>query len=759
MNSTITNKNAPGILSISNPDSPPQLNKVKKRCLMLSPTVNAGLERECKMSDFEKDPRAIGKGGFGQVWKVIHKKTNKVYCIKVIQKSGIIEQKLVNQMNREIEIMYLLNHPHCLRLKNHFEDDDNFYLVMPLATKGQLYKLLKRAHKFDERTTAQILRETISALQYLHSFKPPIIHRDIKPENLLLNESGRILLADFGWSNFKNDGDIRKTFCGTPEYIAPEMLRKEGHDHRIDIWSVGVLMFELLSGYSPFCAKTNQDLYSNIRKLKINWPVDMPPLAKNLISKILKLNPKERLSLEDILNHQWFQNTKILKPLLQNTLLTEKDLLIYHMINDVTDKVTDTINTLLNLSGDNAASQEQAKKIHLDTPDNENNKKNIVKQIQNQQQIKDNDNIVNINVTKEQIDLLKIENVNLKQDNLNLKTKIQSLENDYKSLKAENIKLKEVDTTNLQEQIKKLNSEIEKYQIKDKDRLQILTELEEKNTLNRELNSKLQMSENEKIQKDKEITNLKEQLKISKKEIEAKQISIDELKKNNDLLIQEKEQLFCDYQKKIEMLQLKMLDSTSAESSSDGITRAIEIINENVDEFKNIFKKKFDSFVENFNQFKKEYLDRNDELINLLNDKTKNISNEVQKYSKSAQSDIETIFNNVNKAGNSIHEQTIEFYKKQVSKLSECQKSDISNKTKIEILNNEINNLKNQLKVSQELNVDKDKLVFLKDEQLNKKLDYITKIEAILSDMKNFMYSNMNEETLELFNKNFNTPV
>ena len=427
------------------------------------------------------------------------------------------------------------------------------------------------------------------------------------------------------------------------------------------------------------------------------------------------------------------------------------------MVSEVSDKVTETINHLLNLSGENAANKETAKKIHGETPDNEGKKHNIIKQIQSQQT--GNSNVNNINVTKEQTDTLKIENLSLKQNNINLKTKIQSYENEIKTLKAENYKLKEVDTTNLQEQVKKLNSEIEKYQIKDKDRLQILTELEEKNTLNRELNSKLQMSENEKIQKDKEITNLKEQLKISKKEIEAKQISIDELKKNNDLLIQEKEQLFCDYQKKIEMLQLKMLDSTSAESSSDGITRAIEIINENVDEFKNIFKKKFDSFVENFNQFKKEYLDRNDELINLLNDKTKNISNEVQKYSKSAQSDIETIFNNVNKAGNSIHEQTIEFYKKQVSKLSECQKSDISNKTKIEILNNEINNLKNQLKVSQELNVDKDKLVFLKDEQLNKKLDYITKIEAILSDMKNFMYSNMNEETLELFNKNFNTPV
>ena len=738
MNSTQypLNKDAPGILSISNPKSPPQVNKVKKRCLMLSPTVYAGLERESKISDFEKDPRAIGKGGFGQVWKVIHKKTNKIYCIKIIQKSGIIEQKLVNQMNREIEIMYLLNHPHCLRLKNHFEDDENFYLVMPLAVKGQLYKLLKRAHKFDERTTAQILRETISALQYLHSFNPPIIHRDIKPENLLLNESGRVLLADFGWSNFKNDGDVRKTFCGTPEYIAPEMLRKEGHDHRIDIWSVGVLMFELLSGYSPFCAKTNQDLYSNIRKLKINWPADMPPLAKNLISKILKLNPKERLSLDEILNHQWFQNTKILKPLLQNTLNSEKDLLIYHMINEVSDKVTETINNLLNLSGENAVSQEQAKKIHSETLGSES-KKNIVKQIQNQKKENDNNNVVNINVTKEQIDLLKIENMSLKQDNLNLKTKIQSLENDYKSLKAENIKLKEVDTTNLQEQVKKLNEEIEKYQIKDKDRLQILKELEEKNTLNRELNSKVQMGENEKLQKEKEISNLKDQLKESKKDNESKQLLIEEYKAKNDSLNQDKEELFCNYQKKIEMLQLKMLDSsTSAESNSDGVTRAIEVINENLDEFKTIFKKKFDSFNDNFTQFKKEYAERNDNLINLLNDNTKIISNEVQKYSNSVQSDIEKVFEKVNNASSSTHEKTIEFYKKQVAKLSEYQKNEISNKTQIEILTKEINNLKTQIKVCQDLNVDKDKLINLKDTEIQKKTNILKLLKIVYLILK-----------------------
>ena len=142
---SLNNKNVPeGILTIADPANPPKLNKVKKRCLILSPTVNAGLEAESKITDFEKE-REIGKGGFGLVWRVIHKKTQKVYCIKVIQKQGIIEQKLVPQMNREIEIMYILNNLHCLRLKNHFEDDNNFYLVMPLASKGQLYRVLKNS--------------------------------------------------------------------------------------------------------------------------------------------------------------------------------------------------------------------------------------------------------------------------------------------------------------------------------------------------------------------------------------------------------------------------------------------------------------------------------------------------------------------------------------------------------------------------------------------------------------------------------------
>ena len=156
--------------------------KIKNSVLFLSPSVKEGLESECKKEDFiSEGEKAVGKGGFGQVWKVRHKENNKIYAIKVISKTTIFETNMVSQMNREIEIMYMLHHPHIIKLVNHFEDDDNIYLIMDYASKGQLYSHLKRQGKFDQRTASQYMREVISALKYLHSFNPPIIHRDIKP--------------------------------------------------------------------------------------------------------------------------------------------------------------------------------------------------------------------------------------------------------------------------------------------------------------------------------------------------------------------------------------------------------------------------------------------------------------------------------------------------------------------------------------------------------------------------------------------------
>ena len=740
------------ILRIKNPNQPPMLNKVRNRVLILSPTVNAGLEREAVMADFDKDPREIGKGGFGQVWKVVHKATQKIYCVKVIAKQGIIDQKLVDQMNREIEIMYLLNHPHCLRLKNHFEDDDNFYLVMPLASKGQLYKILRRAKKFDERTAAQILRETIAALQYLHSFNPPIIHRDLKPENLLLNENGRIYLADYGWSNFKNDGDIRKTFCGTPEYIAPEMLKKEGHDHRIDIWSVGVLMFELLAGYSPFCAKTNQDLYQNIRKLKIHWPPDMPPLAKNLISKILKLDPKERLSLEEILKHKWFQQTPQIKPLLNNDLHTQKDLLMYHMLTQVTPEVETKINNLLGVSGSVTKTSKAA------APPVNQKRVSIMKQIKemnNSSTPTTPGGANSIDVTNEQIENLKMENSKLAKEISTLKTKVSQTETENKNLKAENYKLKEVNTAALQEQIRKLNGEIERLQILDKDRLAVLSELEEKNNKLRELNAKIQMLDSEKEQQNKDCDSLKNQIKEMKKQIEMKDVTIDHLNKKIDTITQEKEQLFCDYQKKIEVLQIKVLDNVANGESEESLSKVVELLKESVDEIKKIFQKKFDIFMENFNQFKKEYNTRDEKFTSLLNEKSILIIEQIQKFSNSLISDVEKTFEKANKPTTEVKDQKIDWLNKQVNELSGYKKKGLEYEKKITDLTNSLDSLSKKFELAKtELEVLK-KNITLKDEDLTKAKSKIYNLEAKLSDYKSYMINNMDNDKIEIFFSSF----
>ena len=691
--SSLNNKNVPeGILTIVDPDSPPKVNKVKKRCLILSPTVNAGLEPESKISDFDKE-REIGKGGFGLVWKVIHKKTQKVYCIKVIKKDGIVQQKLVDQMNREIEIMYILNNPHCLRLKNHFEDDTNFYLVMPLASKGQLYRVLKKFRKFDERTAAQILRETISALQYLHSFKPPIIHRDIKPENLLLNEGGRILLADYGWSNFNMEGDVRKTFCGTPEYIAPEMLLKKGHDTRVDIWSIGILMFELLSGYSPFVAKSNQELYQNIRRLKIQWPKDMPPLAKNLISKILKLNPADRPTFDEILNHQWFKQTKIIKPLLENKMKTTKDLLAFHMLNGCDDDTLEKINKLLKLSGKDADNS-NAKSIVENSHEKEEvtKKKIITKDIQSIQSTSQESQETPMNSSRPrnrgQNESLFVENDGLKKEKEMYKTKLKSIENELKALKSENLKLKDENTSELQEKIKEKDAQIEKLKIMDKDRIAVLAELEQKNKLNMDLSNQIQLLENENLEKDKTIESSQSSLKDLNKQIEYKDFTVDGLIKKNNALEQEKENLFIDYQKKIEELQLQVLDSaSSAMDSTSGLCKVIDILNSNVDEFKNIFKKKIDNFEDIFDKFKSEYIKRDESFTFMLNDKTKEFHEFINKFVGGAQGDVQNVFNNVNTPTSDIKDRRIDWLNKQVNSLTEHKNKLIELENKFKDLN------------------------------------------------------------------------
>ncbi len=283
------------------------LNKVKNRFLFISPSVQSGLESEGKISDYDIIDK-LGEGSFGKVYRAKHKKTGAIYAIKAIDKMNKNNQEGKPYFRREIEIMYKVKHPNIVRLFGHFEDDQHCYFVLEYIPKGNLFTILSKQKTkcFDSTKVANFIKDLICSVFYLHNMEPPIIHRDIKPENVLLNEKNVVKLTDFGWSNYIDDSGVRSTYCGTPVYLAPEMIKETGHDGNLDIWCIGILMFELLTGNIPFQGSDQQTLQTNILRNKICWPKDMDLSAKDLISKILKSDPNERISLCDMLKHPFF---------------------------------------------------------------------------------------------------------------------------------------------------------------------------------------------------------------------------------------------------------------------------------------------------------------------------------------------------------------------------------------------------------------------------------------------------------------------
>ena len=282
------------------------LNDVKNRFLSLPLSAVEGLEHEPQITDFEFIEE-LGIGTFGKVDLVSHKITKAKYAIKYIDKTdpeNLIER---DNFNREVEIMYKLNHPNIVKLFGHFEDEQYCYFIMQYIPNRSVYELIQNdGKKPNIRLIASVMKDLINAVYYLHNMKPMIIHRDIKPENILLDFNSKAYLTDFGWSNYMADNSIRKTVCGSPLYLPPEMVKGSTHDKTADIWCIGVLLFELITGTPPFAGNDIESVAMNILKLNISWPAQMDPDAKDLISKILKLNGKERLPIEQILAHKFF---------------------------------------------------------------------------------------------------------------------------------------------------------------------------------------------------------------------------------------------------------------------------------------------------------------------------------------------------------------------------------------------------------------------------------------------------------------------
>lgn len=254
--------------------------------------------------------KTLGRGTFSRVKYAVDTTTNRPYAIKVIDRKMIKKENMESQLKREIAIMKILKHPHIVELKEVLQSSKHIYIVLELVTGGELFDRIVQAKRFSEKTARRYFQQLISGVYYSHS--QGIAHRDLKPENLLLDENDNLKISDFGLSALSSGSDGRHklltTTCGTPNYVAPEVLKEKGYSgFRADIWSCGIILYVMLAGYLPFEDETMSGLFNKIENGVYSFPAHFSLEIRKLISRILTVNPSKRLSLEQIMNHKWFK--------------------------------------------------------------------------------------------------------------------------------------------------------------------------------------------------------------------------------------------------------------------------------------------------------------------------------------------------------------------------------------------------------------------------------------------------------------------
>ncbi|KAJ5946256.1 hypothetical protein N7454_003095 [Penicillium verhagenii] len=260
--------------------------------------------RELHLGMFEIG-KPLGKGKFGRVYLAKERSSGFVCALKVLHKSELQQGGVQKQVRREIEIQSNLRHPNVLRLYGHFHDSKRIFLILEFAGRGELYKHLRKEHRFPEWKAAQYIAQMAAALKYLH--KKHVMHRDIKPENILVGIHGEIKISDFGWS-VHAPNNRRQTMCGTLDYLPPEMLKsgpqENYYSEKVDLWSLGVLTYEFLVGEAPF-EDTPAMTQRRITRADMSVPSFVSPEAKDLIKRLLVLDPEKRIPLDEIQNHPW----------------------------------------------------------------------------------------------------------------------------------------------------------------------------------------------------------------------------------------------------------------------------------------------------------------------------------------------------------------------------------------------------------------------------------------------------------------------
>ena len=251
--------------------------------------------------------RFLGKGGFAKCYELICQDNNKIFAAKMIAKNSLKTERQKQKLVTEIRIHKSCHYPNIVAFEHNFEDSENVYILLELCQNQTLNEIHVRRKVFTELEVQCYIIQLVKALQYLHSHR--IIHRDLKLGNLFLNDKMELKVGDFGLATkLDYDGEKKKTVCGTPNYIAPEVISRNGHSYSVDTWAIGIIIFTLLCGKPPFETRDVQTTYGKIKAADYSFPehCKISQAARNLIQKILVIDPKLRPSLKDILLDDFF---------------------------------------------------------------------------------------------------------------------------------------------------------------------------------------------------------------------------------------------------------------------------------------------------------------------------------------------------------------------------------------------------------------------------------------------------------------------
>jgi serine/threonine protein kinase len=261
---------------------------------------------EANEKDFECK-RRLGSGSFGSVYKVVHRESGKTYAMKTLSRAKFQDGNIMRYAQAERNILANSRHPYVCRLYYAFQTPTTFVLVMQYCPKGDMKDLLKREGCFRAAIVRHYAAEVLSALAYLHAER--VLYRDLKPENILLDEGNHALLTDFGLSKESFDDSLQHSFLGSVCYLAPEIIRKSGHTHTVDIYGLGVLSFTFFVGKPPFFHSEKKKMWKNIGEATLTIPDQVPLDGAAFIRETMARNPLERIgaaSTQDVKHHAFF---------------------------------------------------------------------------------------------------------------------------------------------------------------------------------------------------------------------------------------------------------------------------------------------------------------------------------------------------------------------------------------------------------------------------------------------------------------------